>query len=88
MTKYSSRRGQSQGKTKRAGPAVLPSWLPGATLFAAIHAYLWLFRNINNVEVKTAVIVPMLVTKFLRRGVKLYPKQTAVVCGEKRFSYA
>lgn len=34
------------------------------------------------------VNVPMLVTEFLRRGVKLYANRTAVVCGEKRFSYA
>ncbi len=40
------------------------------------------------VGVKRAVIVPMLVTRFLKRGVKLYPRKTAVVCSEKRFSYA
>ena len=34
------------------------------------------------------MIVPMLVTRFLRRAVKLYPNKTAVVCGENRFTYA
>lgn len=34
------------------------------------------------------MVVPMLVTRFLRRGVKLYSKKTAIVCGDKRFTYA
>ncbi|MBI4317640.1 MAG: fatty acid--CoA ligase [Chloroflexi bacterium] len=34
------------------------------------------------------MIVPMLVTRFLGRAVKLYPNKTAVVCGERRFTYA
>lgn len=34
------------------------------------------------------MIVPMLVTRFLRRAVRLYARKTAVVCGERRFTYA
>lgn len=34
------------------------------------------------------MVVPMLVTRFLRRAVKLYAKKTAIVCGAKRFTYA
>ena len=34
------------------------------------------------------MIVPMLVTRFLRRAVKHYPNKIAVVCGENRFTYA